>query len=219
MANRVAVLTPSTGVGNLTVGSALPTFVTPAQAGVPNGAMETWLINEGADFEILKATYSSAGPTINRGAGTVLLSLIGGTPGTAKMNIVGSAQVRIVPASEDVRAFEMVLAASDETTDLTTGTAKTTFRMPVAVRLLAVRASLSNPSSSGLVTVDIMQGGVTILSTKITINVGAKTSVGATTPAVISVPNLTNDAEITINVDVAGTGAKGLKVALLGLRS
>jgi hypothetical protein len=110
----------------------------------------------------------------------------------------------------------MGVAASDETTDLTTGTAKTTFRMPGNVTLTAVRANINTVSSSGLVTVDINQGGATILSTKITIDVGEKTSTTAATPPVISTSALTDDSEMTIDIDVAGTGAKGLKVWLIG---
>ncbi|MBB2841261.1 UNVERIFIED_ORG: hypothetical protein GGE64_005043 [Rhizobium etli] len=116
-------------------------------------------------------------------------------------------------------AFELVVAASDETTDITTGTAKATFRMPDGVTLTAVRASLTTASSSGVVTVDINEGGASILSTKLTIDASEKTSTTAATPAVISDASLADDAEITIDIDTAGTGAKGLKVVLIGNRT
>lgn len=112
----------------------------------------------------------------------------------------------------------IIVALSDEATAITTGTAKVTMRMPYAFTLTAVRASLSTASSSGLPTVNIKENGTTIFSTKLTINASAKTSVGATTPAVISGANLADDAEITFDIDVAGTGAKGLKVTLIGHR-
>lgn len=115
--------------------------------------------------------------------------------------------------------FELVVAASDETTDITTGTAKATFRMPDGVTLTAVRASLTTASSSGVVTVDINEGGSSILSTKLTIDASEKTSTTAATPAVISDASLADDAEITIDIDTAGTGAKGLKVVLIGTRA
>jgi hypothetical protein len=47
---------------------------------------------------------------------------------------------------------------------------------------------------------------------------GEKTSTTAATPAVISDSALADDAEITIDIDGAGTGAKGLKVYLIGTR-
>lgn len=113
-------------------------------------------------------------------------------------------------------AFQLGFAASDETTDLTTGDAKITLRAPSAFTLTAVRANINTVSSSGLVTVDINKNGVTVLSTKITIDVGEETSVTAATPPVISVSAFASDDEITIDIDGAGTGAKGLKIWLLG---
>ena len=113
----------------------------------------------------------------------------------------------------------LVIAVSDETTDLTTGTAKVTFRMPWALTLTSVRASLTTVSSSGTPTIDINEGGTSILSTKLTIDVSEKTSTTAATAAVISDTSLADDAEMTIDIDTAGTGAKGLKVYLIGYRN
>lgn len=114
---------------------------------------------------------------------------------------------------------EIQVAASDETTALTTGSAKVTFRMPYAMTLTAVRASLSTAQASGTIfTVDINEG-TTILSTKLTIDNTEKTSTTAATPAVISDSALADDAEITIDIDQIGNGsAAGLKVTLIGTR-
>jgi hypothetical protein len=116
---------------------------------------------------------------------------------------------------------EIQAAASDETTALTTGTAKVTFRMPYAMTVTAVRASLSTAQASGSIfTVDINEGGTTILSTKLTIDNTEKTSTTAATPAVISDTALADDAEITIDIDQIGDGtAKGLKVTIIGTRA
>jgi hypothetical protein len=114
-----------------------------------------------------------------------------------------------------------VISASDETTALTTGTAKVTFRMPYAMTVTAVRASLTTAQTSGnILTVDINEGGNSILSTKLTIENTEKTSTTATTPAVISDGALADDAEITIDIDQIGDGtATGLKVTLIGTRA
>ena len=111
-------------------------------------------------------------------------------------------------------------AASDESTALTTGSAKVTFRMPYAMTLTAVRASLSTAQASGSIfTVDVNQGGSSIISTKITIDNTEKTSTTAAAPPVISTSALTDDAEITIDIDQIGNGtAAGLKVTLIGTR-
>jgi hypothetical protein len=110
------------------------------------------------------------------------------------------------------------LAASDETTALTSGTGKITFRMPYPMTLTAVRASLTTAQTSGsILTVDINEAGTTILSTKLTIDNGEKTSTTAAAAPVISDTALADDAEITIDIDQVGDGtAKGLKVTLIG---
>jgi hypothetical protein len=114
--------------------------------------------------------------------------------------------------------FELVVAASDESTALSAGTAKITFRMPRAVTLTAVRASLTTAQASGSIfTVDINESGTSILSTKLTIDNTEKTSTTAATPPVISDTSLADDAEMTIDIDQIGNGtAKGLKVMLIG---
>lgn len=111
-------------------------------------------------------------------------------------------------------------ACSDETTALTTGANKLTFRMPYAMTLTAVRASLTTAQTSGIIfTVDVNVNGTTVLSTKITIDNTEKTSTTAAAAPVISTSFLPDDSEITIDIDQIGDGtAKGLKIALIGYR-
>lgn len=112
----------------------------------------------------------------------------------------------------------IILAPSDETTALTTGTAKMTFRMPYAFTLTAVRASVTTAPTGSTLVVDINEGGASILSTKLSIDAGEKTSTTAATPAVISDAALADDAEITIDIDQVGStvAGAGLKVVLIG---
>jgi hypothetical protein len=113
------------------------------------------------------------------------------------------------------------LACSDETTAITAGTGKVTFRMPHAMTLTGVRASLTTAQTSGnIFTVDINEGGTSVISTKITIDNTEKTSTTAVTAPVISDSSLADDSEITIDVDQIGDGtAKGLKITLIGTRT
>lgn len=114
------------------------------------------------------------------------------------------------------------LAASDESTALSAGTGKATFRMPHAMTLTSVRASLNVAgTTSGITTIDINENGTSVLSTKLTIDLTEKTSTTAATPAVISDASLADDAEITIDIDAISGGAteKGLKITLIGTRS
>lgn len=113
------------------------------------------------------------------------------------------------------------VACSDETTALTTGNAKATFRMPYAFTLTEVRASVTTAPTGATLTVDINESGTTILSTKLTIDASEKTSVTAATPAVISDAALADDAEITVDIDQVGStvAGAGLKVYLIGYKT
>jgi hypothetical protein len=113
------------------------------------------------------------------------------------------------------------VACSDETTALTTGTAKVTFRMPFAFTLSAVRASVTTAPTGAALVVDINEGGASILSTKLSIDATEKTSTTAATPAVISDTALADDAEITIDIDQIGStvAGAGLKVYLIGVKA
>ena len=124
------------------------------------------------------------------------------------------ANVAFAAANTSGNVF-MTVALSDETTAITTGTGKITFRAPHAMTLNQIpRASLSTASSSGNPAVNIKVGGTSIFSTTLTIDANEKTSTTAATPAVLSTTSIADDAEITMDIDTAGTGATGLKVTL-----
>jgi hypothetical protein len=176
----------------------------------------------GTDFGISSAstTHTFNLPTAsatNRGAlssgdWTTFNGKFNTPSGTTSQYVRGDGSLASLP-------FELVVAASDETTPLTAGNAKITFRMPRAVTLTAVRASLTTAQASGnIFTVDINESGTSILSTKLTIDNTEKTSTTAATPPVISDTALADNAEMTIDIDQIGNGtATGLKVALIGV--
>lgn len=111
------------------------------------------------------------------------------------------------------------IPVGDLVTSLTTGAGKAYLRAPFAFTLDEVRASLLTASASGNVTVDINEAGVSVLSTKLSIDATEKTSLTAATPAVISDAAIANDAEITVDIDAAGVTAAGLVVMLIGRRA
>lgn len=115
----------------------------------------------------------------------------------------------------------LIINVGDETTNISTGVGKITFRMPHALTLTGVRASLTVAQAAGAnLSVNIKQFGTSILSTGLSFDNNGNTTVGASTPpAVISNVNLVDNGVISVDVDVVGTpAAKGLKVYLTGLR-
>jgi hypothetical protein len=143
------------------------------------------------------------------------------TAGTGAPEDLTAAQTAAILGT-NVKSTEcIVVAVTDETTPIASGTAKITFRMPYAFTVTDVRASLTTAQATGTIfTVDVNESGTTIISTKLTIDNTEKTSTTAATPRVISDSSLADDAEMTVDVDQVGDGtATGLKVYLIGNRT
>ena len=114
------------------------------------------------------------------------------------------------------------IVVGDETTAITAGTQKATFRLPYAMSIASVKASLTTAQTSGSIfTVDVKWPNGprrdSIFSTNLTIDNTERTSTTAATPATLITTNFLADTEMTIDIDQVGDGtAKGLKVYLLG---
>lgn len=117
------------------------------------------------------------------------------------------------------KGFSMKLFGDDEA--VTTGDGKLHFTIPIelnGMNLVSVGLHVYTVSSSGLPTVMIhnLTDTVDMLSTALTIDANEKDSKDATTAAVIDTDHddvATGD-ELRFDVDVAGTGTKGLEVRL-----
>lgn len=108
----------------------------------------------------------------------------------------------------------LFMVASGQESNLAAVTAALTLQSPYVATITGVMATLKTASTSGAVTVDINKNGGSIFSTLLTIDQDEKTSETAATPAVISTTSLALGDELTIDIDGAGTGAKGLVVYL-----
>jgi len=128
------------------------------------------------------------------------------------------------PSAHPAFTQSFIVAASDESTALTTGTAKVSWRMPYAFTLTAgaggLTASCNQAPTGAVLTVDVNEAGSTILSTKLTIAIGSTTSVGGTAP-VISDVNLAANALMTVDIDQIGSSnaGTGLKITLIGVKA
>lgn len=114
------------------------------------------------------------------------------------------------------------VAISDETTALTTGTEKLTFRMPYAMTLTDIRASVGTAPTGATIIIDVHESGTTIMTTnKLSIDVSEKTTETAATAPTLTDTALADDAEITIDIDQVGStvAGAGAKVTLIGYRT
>lgn len=230
-ADRVCESSTTTGTGPLTLAAAIAGFrrfssvmstsdtcyyaIEAVDAlGVPTGDWETGLGTYSGTNTLTRTTVhfsSNSNSAVSFSAGTKRVFIVVSASDYAAVIARVAALETATKPTESI-----IIAVGDETTAITTGTAKVSFRMPYAFTLTGVKASLTAASSSGNPTVDINESGSTILSTKLSIDATELTSTTAATPAVISDASLADDALITIDIDVAGTGAAGLKVTLIG---
>ena len=132
----------------------------------------------------------------------------------------------LIKQTDHTSAVEsFIIACSDESTALETGTAKVSFRMPYAFTLKSgeggLRASCNQAPTGAILTIDVNDSGTTIMtSTKLTIAISSTTSVGGTAPVITDV-NLASNALITIDIDQIGStnAGTGLKVILIGQKA
>ncbi len=115
---------------------------------------------------------------------------------------------------------ELAYACSDEISALVVGTV-ITFRMPFAMTLSSMRASVNTAPTVTSLIVDVKETGVSIFSTLLSIDATEKTSTTAAIPAVISDINLADDSEITVSITQIGSGVAGagLKILFIGKRT
>ena len=170
---------------------------------------------------VLTATSSASTGIVIASTGSIQMGSYGSgtfTGTAAKMLAVDSSGNIIEEDVATVSPRSLTVACSDETTALATGTEKATFRMPEAATITGVRASLTTAPVGSVLTVDINKGGTSVLSTKLTIDAGEKTSTTAAAAAVIDTnqDDVADDTEMTIDIDTVGstTAGAGLKVTI-----
>jgi len=165
--------------------------------------------------------YAILGDASNSGLTTAALS---GSAAITKAQISDTGTWGIAEIPDSGKKIALVVAVTDETTVLTTGTSKVKFRIPFGFSCDEARAMLSTAGTgAALVTVDINDDTVSLFSTVLTIDSTEKTSETAAAASVLTSTPLTiaDDSEMTVDIDTIDTDnvATGLKIALIGQRS
>lgn len=114
LVNRARMSTSTTGTGTITLGSASSGFQTFADAGVSDGDVVRYTIEDGNNWEIGTGTYTASGTTLTR---TVAES----SNSDAAISLSGSAIVFLTATAADFRE-ETVGTITSSTVDLSTGT-------------------------------------------------------------------------------------------------
>jgi hypothetical protein len=94
--NRAKVATATTGTGTLTLGAAQAGYQTFADAGVVDGDVVRYTIEDGANWEIGLGTYTASGTTLSRTA-------IESSNSDSALNLSGDAVVFVTAAGADIQ--------------------------------------------------------------------------------------------------------------------
>src|ERR1035437_1314009 len=174
--------------------------------------------------------FGTAAPydKIHISGGTIRINDSGYTYGAGKLPVSDTnGSISFSSTTELGLGKEIGVACSDEYTIITANTmvARVTFRMPYAMTLTSVRASLTTKQNSGgtsTFTVNIYENGASIFApdgSKLTIDDEEKTSTTAAVPPTIADYFLADDSEMTVFVDQCESTATGLKIWLIGYQT
>ena len=184
-----------------------------------------------SDDDVLYIVDDPAGTPLSRKITKANLLKALGTPesgvltnctGTPTLTLTNCTGLPLAGLATSAKTESFIIACSDETTALTAGTGKAEFQMPYAFTVTEVFATVTTAATGAtLLTIDINEGGVSIISTKITLDASEKTSRTAATPPVISDSSLASSGVITIDIDAVGStiAGAGLKVYIIGYQS
>ena len=195
-------------------------------AATPPGPGDISGFNEAVDDRVaaLITAGSGIGKSYDDSAGTLTLTATAGSfATTTEVNTGTEANKAVSPdalaGSNFGKAVVTILVTDPAGSAITTGDGKAYYRVPSTLNgmnLVSVAAALTTSSSSGIPTIQIanVTDSVDMLSTKLTIDASETDSSTAATAAVIDTTkdDVATGDMLRIDIDVAGTGAKGLIV-------
>lgn len=231
--NIVKVYTSTTGTGTVTLGSAVPSFITFATAGVVSGSTVSYAIEDGSNREVGTGTYTSGVETLTRTVVTStnansLISLSGNaivfitglaadlssdTANTANTLVMRNGSGNFSAGAATLSSAVMSGSSSGTTTIQAQATASGTLTLPAATDTLVGKATTDTLTNKTLDTAGV--GNVfRINGTQVSAVTGSGSVVLATSPTLVTpllgTPTsgtLTNCTGLPISSGVSGLGA------------
>jgi len=143
LVNRAYMTTATTGTGTITLGSALAGYQTFAAAGVSDGDVVRYTIEDGTAWEIGTGTYTASGTTLSR---TLSESSTG-----SLLSLSGSAKVFVTAAGEDLIVADAAVftGSIEEKIYDFTGTAIDPANGTIQTKTLSANTTLTDSLSAG----------------------------------------------------------------------
>ena len=142
LVNRAKMSTSTSGTGTITLGSASSGYQSFADAGVADGDVVRYVIEDGTAWEVGYGTYTASGTTLSR---TVMES----SNSDNAINLSGSATVFVGAAAEDVPNGTAATSVTPSGSTYTLNLAENTvFHIPAATTVNTATVALSNIPST-----------------------------------------------------------------------
>jgi hypothetical protein len=152
LVNRAKVATATTGTGTITLGAAVVGFQNFATAGVSDGDVVRYVIEDGSSWEIGTGTFDATGGTLTR---TPSESSASGSP----INLSGTATVFVSATAADVQSNVAITGGTINGTTIGASTASTG-----AFTALSASTSLTTPLVTNAGTLALSATGANIVT-------------------------------------------------------